>query len=169
MGQNAPSSRTASSRKEHDMHAGYLSTRSVDTARPDETVWIAAERMHQRGVGSLVVVNDQQVPIGIVTDRDLVERVMAKGMLASEVLVEQVMTQDPETTPPETPIDELVQKMQQGRFRRMPVVDERGRLVGLVSLDDILMRWSETFALVGRLLCQETPQGIAGQVEASTR
>jgi signal-transduction protein with cAMP-binding, CBS, and nucleotidyltransferase domain len=55
--------------------------RAVCAAQPDESVWQAAERMHQRVVGTLVVIDADKMPIGIITDRDLVERVLAKARL----------------------------------------------------------------------------------------
>ena len=61
------------------MSVGRICIREVDMASPGETVYMLAQRMHQRGVGSLVVVNDASEPIGIVTDRDLVARVLSEG------------------------------------------------------------------------------------------
>jgi Mg/Co/Ni transporter MgtE len=53
--------------------------------------------------------------------------------------------------------------MRSGRFRRLPVVDHENRLVGLLSLDDVLMLLAEEFTEIGRLLERETPQGIAAE------
>ncbi len=61
------------------MCVSNICVKSVDLAKAAEPVWLAAERMHQRAVGSLVVVNEKNQPVGIVTDRDLVERVLATG------------------------------------------------------------------------------------------
>ena len=67
--------------------------REVDTAVPHESVYLAAERMLQRAVGCLVVVDDANRPIGILTDRDLVQRVMAKGLSPTDTFVQDIMTQ----------------------------------------------------------------------------
>ena len=61
------------------MTVGRICVREVDFADPSETAWQAAERMRERAVGALVVLNDETEPSGSVTDRDLVERVIAGG------------------------------------------------------------------------------------------
>ena len=73
------------------MSVGKICIREVDLADRNEAVWQAAERMHQRAVGALVVVNDAKEPIGVVTDRDLVERVLAERRDPSVVTVSDVM------------------------------------------------------------------------------
>jgi signal-transduction protein with cAMP-binding, CBS, and nucleotidyltransferase domain len=116
--------------------------------------------MHQRAVGTLVVVNDTAQPIGILTDRDLVSRVLAKDRLATEMSVSEVMTPAPRTVSEQTPIESALSLMRSGRFRRIPVVGKDKQLVGLVSLDDILMLLAEEFGQIGRLLERETPRGV---------
>lgn len=142
------------------MSVGRICVREVDTADPEESVAVAAERMHQRAVGTLIVVNDANQVIGILTDRDLVARVLAKGMSATETTVKEAMTVGPKTVSEETPIEAALLIMRTGRFRRLPVVDRQHRLLGLVSLDDILMLLSEEFSQIGRLLRRETPRGV---------
>ena len=82
------------------MTIDHFCIRTVDTARADESVWTVAERMHQRSVGALVVVNDSHEPIGIITDRDLVERVLVKRHDADETPVGKIMTPNHGTSPP---------------------------------------------------------------------
>ena len=62
------------------MSVSRICVREVDLADPGEPVFQAAERMHQRAVGTLVILNQESQPVGILTDRDLVERVLAKGL-----------------------------------------------------------------------------------------
>ena len=142
------------------MSVGRICTREVDTATPTESVYVVAERMHQRAVGCLVVVSDTSEPIGIVTDRDLVCRVLAKGANPMQTAVRDVMTPGPKTICDEDPIESALTLMRRGNFRRLPVVDERRRLVGVVSLDDILMLLAEESAQVGELLGHETPRYV---------
>jgi CBS domain-containing protein len=146
------------------MKAGSICAHGVDTARTHESAWRAAERMHQRGVGSLVVVNESEEPIGILTDRDLVERVMAKGMDPYETVVGDVMTHEPKTVNEDAPIETVLGMMQRGSFRRLPVVNTDGKVCGMISLDDILMQWSNQFCLLGQLLHEETPRGVAEEI-----
>jgi CBS domain-containing protein len=142
------------------MSVGRLCVREVDTANPEESVAIAAERMHQRAVGTLVVVNDTQQVVGIITDRDLVSRVLAKGHDPRQMAVLEAMTLAPKTVSEETSIESALMIMRSGRFRRIPVVDCNNRLVGLITLDDVLMLLAEEFTQIGRLLSRETPRAV---------
>jgi CBS domain-containing protein len=142
------------------MLVGRMCVREVDTARADESVAAAAERMHQRAVGTLIVVNDSDRVVGILTDRDLVSRVLAKDRSPTETSVRDVMTLAPKTVTEWTTIESALLIMRTGRFRRVPVVDQDNKLVGLISLDDILILLAEEFSQVGRLLKRETPRAI---------
>ncbi|MGE3776603.1 MAG: CBS domain-containing protein [Pirellulaceae bacterium] len=143
------------------MSVGRLCVREVDVAHRDESVWHGAERMHQRSVGTLVVVDSDRRPVGIVTDRDLVERVIAKNLDYHLTTLDAVMTPDPATIHEAAPIEAAVKMMRGGRFRRIPVVNDEGELVGLLSLDDVLMLLAEEFHDIGVLLNRETPRGMA--------
>jgi CBS domain-containing protein len=143
------------------MSAGRICVREVDTASVDENAWTAAERMHQRAVGTLVVLNEARRPVGILTDRDLVERVLAAGRDPGTTLVGDVMTRNPQTIQEDDSIESSLSRMRSGRFRRLPVLDRAGTLVGLLSLDDVIMLLAEEFAHIGGLLERETPCGIA--------
>ena len=138
------------------MAVGNICTREVDTVDPDESVYLAAERMLECAVGTLVVVNADCQPIGLVTDRDLVERVLAKGRDSVFTAVGDIMTTDIQTVMEQTPIESALAVMRGGRFRRLPVVNDQGRVIGLISLDDILMLLSGEFHEIGRLLEKET-------------
>jgi len=146
------------------MSTGRICVRDVDLAEADESVWRASERMHQHGVGTLVILNDDREPIGIITDRDLVERVLAKGLNPSETLVGQAMTADPKTITDESSIEWALSLMRDGGFRRLPVVGSDGKLIGLLSLDDVLMLLAEEFTTIGQLLERETPRALASKV-----
>lgn len=142
------------------MSVGRICVREVDTADPKESVAVVAQRMHQRAVGTLIVVDEAWGVLGIVTDRDLVARVLAKGLSPLETVVRDVMTIAPKTVVENTTIESALLIMRTGRFRRVPVVDTRNRLVGLVTLDDVLMLLGEEFGQIGRLIKRETPQAI---------
>jgi len=117
--------------------------------------------MRQRAVGTLVILNADRQPIGIITDRDLMERVVAEARDATNTLVGDIMTRDPMTIAEDDPIQVALPRMRRGGFRRLPVVDREGSLVGLVSMDDILMLVSEEMAQIGQLVRLETPLGVA--------
>jgi signal-transduction protein with cAMP-binding, CBS, and nucleotidyltransferase domain len=119
--------------------------------------------MHQRSVGTLVVVNHLSQVVGIVTDRDLVVRVLAKGLNPNATFLHEVMTVAPKTIGENTPLETALLIMRTGRFRRIPVVDSHFKLIGILTLDDILMLLAEEFTQIGRLLKRETPRAIANQ------
>ena len=133
----------------------------VDVITADETAQTAAGRMHARKVGTLVVVNERQEPIGIVTDRDLAVRVVAEGKDPTTTIIAEVMTRDPETVREKTPVEDALRIMRNGSFRRVPVVDYDDRLVGLLSLDDILHLLAHDFAQIGDLVERESPESLA--------
>jgi len=143
------------------MSVGRICVRTVDIAKMNESVSIAARRMHPRNVGTLIVVDDDQHPLGVVTDRDLVVRVLAEARDSSETTIGEVMSRFPHAVAEETPIEEALGIMRDGPYRRVPVVGRDGRLVGILSLDDILDLLAEEFGEIGRLLRKESPQSLA--------
>jgi CBS domain-containing protein len=143
------------------MCIGRTCVRNVAVATAEESVWAAAERMHRRGSRELVVVNADREPIGILTDRDLLERVLTKRLNADTTLVRQVMTMDPQTIYQGAPLDAALSLMCGGGIRRLPVVDQDGKLCGLICLDDILLRWARDFRNVSELLKTEAPRAAA--------
>jgi CBS domain-containing protein len=85
-----------------------------------------------------VVVAEEDRPLGIVTDRDLVVRVIAAGRVAGKTLLREIMSAEPVYLARERGFDQLLATMRQQGVRRVPVVDEEGRLEGVISLDDLL-------------------------------
>lgn len=139
---------------------GSLMQRSVDTASPAETAQAAAHRMQSRNVGSLIVVDDDQRPLGIVTDRDLALRIVATRAPHDTALVD-VMSGELVTIPLDASVATALQRMRELAVRRLPVVDEDGLLQGILSLDDVLAFLSRTMAEVGWFLDQRGPALLA--------
>jgi signal-transduction protein with cAMP-binding, CBS, and nucleotidyltransferase domain len=110
------------------------------------------------GVGTLVVLDGDSQPIGILTDRDLVTRVLARGLDPRGTPVDAVMTPHPTTISELAPIESALASMRAGHFRRLPVVNESGRLVGIQSLDDALSLLAEELTIIGGLLEREATQ-----------
>ncbi len=131
---------------------------AVDVIGPSESVLIAAQRMHHRGVGSLIVVDNLNLPIGIVTDRDVMARVVAGGLDPGTTAVREVMTAPVQVARPNTSLQSLMALMENGRFRRVPLVNELGHLVGIVTLDDVLLVLCEQLAIAKRIVEKETPR-----------
>jgi CBS domain-containing protein len=108
------------------------------TATAGDTVETAARTMRDLGVGSLVVLREGR-PLGIVTDRDLVVRVLAEGRDSRSACVEDFVTYDPITVSVREGIETAVERMRCHGVRRLPLVDERGEAVGIVTADDLLV------------------------------
>lgn len=109
------------------------------TIRPEDPVQWAAELMAERHVGSVVVVNPEGRPLGILTDRDLVCRVMAKKLDPARTLVREVMSSSVSTIRSDETIDEALIQMRTLGTRRLPIVDAREATIGLLSLDDLVV------------------------------
>ena len=134
------------------MSIGRICCRDVHLAEATESVAMAAMRMRNQQVGTLVVLDDEKRPIGIITDRDLAVRVMAAGKDPHASSVGEVMTRSPQTVGEEAPIEDVLAQMSELGIRRMVVVDEEYRLAGIVSLDDVLALLGEEIGRIGRLL-----------------
>jgi CBS domain-containing protein len=119
---------------------GELCTRRVVIARRGDTVRTAAARMREEHVGDLVVIDRERRPVGIVTDRDLVLKVMADGRAPESVLVADVMSRDPVTIDGEADVSRGLAMLREHGVRRLPVVGSDGALIGILTYDD-LVEW----------------------------
>ena len=143
------------------MSAGRICVREVDLADVDESVQVAAERMHARNVGTLVVRGEGDEPMGIVTDRDLAIRVVGQGLDPTQTTVGEIMSGGLVSVSEDTPIEGVLTRMRSGPYRRLPVVDDSGKLVGLISIDDILDLLAEEMNDIGALIGRESPGSLA--------
>jgi CBS domain-containing protein len=100
------------------------------------TVREAAKLMHLRNVGSVLVMEKGRLE-GILTERDVVQRVVAAGREPDETRLEEVMTKNPDTVRPEATAMDALRLMHDGGYRHLPVVD-RGQVLGVVSRRDFL-------------------------------
>ncbi|WGF87326.1 CBS domain-containing protein [Marinivivus vitaminiproducens] len=103
---------------------------------PSERVSEAAAVMAERNIGAVLVMKDRRLH-GIVTERDLVRRVLAQGLAPQDVTLGEVMTAQPDTILPGEPASEALIRMRRGNYRHLPVVDEAGVLHGMVSIRDL--------------------------------
>lgn len=141
------------------MTVGEVCKRSVVVAAKNETIVEAANHMRASHVGDLVVVEDRQgrrVPIGVITDRDIVVGAVApnSGHIES-LLVGDLMTPDVVTARETEPIEAALKKMEEHGIRRLPVVDGNGALVGIVTLDDALQVLTEQQIGLVKIVAEE--------------
>lgn len=120
------------------MNVGRLCKRPVVTVTPQQELIVAAQLMREKHIGFLVVVEEYGRPIGVLTDRDIVISVVAKGANPSLLTVADVMTRDPTTADEGESVPNALRTMRRIGVRRLPVVGSKGLLTGVLSLDDVL-------------------------------
>jgi CBS domain-containing protein len=108
-----------------------MQRRKILKARPDTMVGQAAKLMADKNVGAVMVVEDERL-VGIFTERDVVYRVVARGLDAQTTRLADVMTPAPDTVDPAKPFGYAMLKMHERGFRHLPVVQD-GKVVGIVS------------------------------------
>ena len=122
------------------MTAGDLCTRTTVTATRELSLTEAARLMREHHVGSLVVVDDTllgKLPVGMLTDRDIVTAVVAKDVDVHKLQVGDVMSAEPVTVHEADSLLDTLERMRRHGVRRVPVVGERAALQGVLSVDDI--------------------------------
>jgi len=125
------------------MNVGEVCQRSVVTVRPLEELLSAARVMRNKHVGYLIAVEPgvaegSFTPVGVLTDRDMVVSVMAREADPHSLTVGDVMTRDLVVAREDDHLGAALAQMRRIGVRRLPVVGERGELVGVLSLDDVI-------------------------------
>jgi CBS domain-containing protein len=123
-------------RRELPLRVSDIMVKDVVTAKENDKIRDIAIRMYEKKIGSVVVVDDEGKPIGIVTERDLVY-VVARA-LTPDTPAWMVMTENPVVINENALVTEAMEKMRELNIRHLPVVDASGRLVGMVSFRDIV-------------------------------
>jgi CBS domain-containing protein len=136
------------------MRIEELMTRSPTTVTPTMTLTEAARKMKESGVGSVVVTDEGEV-IGVLTDRDIALALAFPQEFDAQSRVDVVMTPRPVTIEAGAEVPEGLERMRAHAIRRLVVVDSRGRLLGVVSLDDLLIHLGNTMAAVAELVREE--------------
>jgi CBS domain-containing protein len=126
------------------MNVGAICQRVPFTIRQSDDVISAAQLMRRKHIGYLVVVEPDAAAgfprvIGVLTDRDIVITTVAPEVDARRVRVGDIMTTNPVTVAETDSIEEALKVMRRAGVRRAPVVDDRRQIIGILSLDDMLM------------------------------
>ena len=106
-------------------------------AKESDTAMTAAKLMMKHDVGCIIVVDKAGKPSGIITERDIVERVASKNLVPSDVKVTDAMSKPIIGVPPSTRVNDAAKQMNQSKIRRLAVIDG-GKLVGILTMKDIL-------------------------------
>jgi CBS domain-containing protein len=134
------------------MSVGALCVRVVQVASPEEPVRAVAKRMAAADVGTVVVVGPERRPLGVLTDRDVALRCVAEGRDPETTSVAALMSAPALCVHESTPIESALARMAGSKARRLVVIDDAEKLVGILALDDVLELLAEEAASVGRLL-----------------
>lgn len=121
------------------MRMSSIMNKKVVALRPEDKVAKAAKFMRERGVGCILVLDEEKRPLGILTDRDIVVSVLARGLDPKATRLKQVMTPNVVVAKEDEILLRAARAMAEARIRRLPIVDGKGRVVGIVSVDDILV------------------------------
>lgn len=133
---------------------------SIITIDADDSVKNAAELMEKHNIGCLIVVTYGN-PVGIVTERDMLKKVLLQGRYSGKTKVGHVMSAPLITSNPQDDIREAVRLMNERRIKKLPVLED-GKLIGLVSLTDV-MRSLAYFEHVISSLCARCQKGQQSQ------
>lgn len=140
------------------LRCGEIMTKNVTTCGPDTVIRDVADMMEDDNVGSIPVLDNGRL-IGLVTDRDIVCRVIAEGLDSRTVQARAVMSEDIITCTPDDSVIDAIRKMGEHQVRRVPICDLNGRLRGIISLGDVALEAERDQDLANALeqISQPTP------------
>ncbi len=145
------------------MPIGEICVREVIICNRSTDVIEAAELMRRYHVGDLVIVDEsgeKRVPVGLITDRDIVTSVIALKIDPTTITVGDLISRDVVVAQEDQGVFETVDRMRAHGIRRMPVVDKEGGLVGIVSVDDLIELLAEELSKVSKLISREQAQEV---------
>jgi predicted transcriptional regulator len=128
----------------------HVMIKNVVTIEAGQNVLLAAQVMEEKGVSSLPVVSKGKL-IGIVTEKDMVIRVVARGLNGKKLLVEEIMSYPVAITSPETQLEEATKMMLSKGVRKLPVVED-GHVIGILSLTDVAKAYPEVYSTLKKLV-----------------
>ena len=140
------------------MSAGEYCNREVVVIAKSESVREAISLMRQHHVGTVVVVEqpvDKPVPVGILTDRDIVMEILAEDVDLDSVSVGDVMSYELVTVDENTKLLDAIRVMKEKGVRRLPVINSKGGLEGILSVDDVIDLLAEELSNISRLISKE--------------
>jgi CBS domain-containing protein len=145
------------------MNAHQLMTRDPATCRPDDALDLAARLMWECDSGVVPVVDEQHRVVGMLTDRDALMAAFTQGRALHELPVALAMSASVVTCRPDDDISRVEGLMRQHQLRRLAVVDEERRLIGIVSLNDLAVKGAPRIGLAETLaeICAPHPRAQA--------
>lgn len=142
-----------------------LCSRNPVTIQSKESLREAADLMKKKHVGTIIVTEGDR-PVGVVTDRDLVIKVIAEGKSIDSCLVKDVMTSKLVSAKKGIGVYEAIELMQKNGVRRLIVVDESDKLCGLISTDDLVQMLGQEITGIGKLYQSQVKNESHAQVQS---
>jgi len=143
------------------MPVGEVCIREVIICNRGTSIREAAQLMRQYHVGDLLIVDERdgrRIPVGIITDRDIVLSVVALKLDPAVINVGNVVSEKIVTIREDQGLFDTIQLMRAHGIRRMPVVDQQGALAGIVSVDDLIQLFAEEMNELAKLITKEQTQ-----------
>lgn len=145
------------------MPVGEFCNKEVVTVQQEDNVLTAAALMRRNHVGTVLVVEQRNgglFPVGIVTDRDIIMEVVAPELDPAVITVGDIMAPELTMIKEGAGLSEAIQHMRNMAVRRLPVIDAAGRLVGIITLDDLLLLLADELHALARLVTREQQKEI---------
>ena len=119
-----------------------IMTGGVITATADETIKTVCKLMYENDIGSIVIVkrtvDDANKPVGIITERDIVRQIGLSELFVVQAPIRQIMSTPLVTIGPNNPIRDAIDIMQLKKIRRLVVIDDREKMIGIITIKDAL-------------------------------
>lgn len=138
-------------------------TKSVITSEPDVTVRSAAEMMSKRDIGSLIITQGEKT-IGIMTERDVMKKVVSKGKDPEKTKISEIMTKKVITTTSETRLDNACKKMEKNHIKKLPVM-EKGKLIGILTTTDIVSYEPKLAGYIYKLVSKKEKEKVKKSIK----
>ncbi|WP_049979424.1 CBS domain-containing protein [Halolamina rubra] len=138
------------------MPVADIARTDVMTASRDQSAGNLATVMKTENVGSVIIETDDE-PVGIVTDRDLVLEVLEPRADPTTMTAEEIMTETPVTVDGDRGVFDAIRTLHESSVRRLPVVDDDGAVAGIVTLDDLVVMLSDELDSLGDIIEAESP------------
>lgn len=139
------------------MSLGNICRKEIVCVNPEASVKETLKLMEEKNVGCVIVLGNRK-PVGILTDRDILLRVMNRGLGAEKTPVHYVMSRDIVTLREDMGLFEALEKVKGKSVRRFPIVDADGNLKGIMTLDDIIFLLGKEMADVSSIIEREGPR-----------
>jgi CBS domain-containing protein len=119
-----------------------IMTGGVITATADETIKTVCKLMYENDIGSIVIVkrtvDDANKPVGIITEKDIVRQIGLSELFVVQAPIRQIMSTPLVTIGPNNPIRDAIEIMQLKKIRRLVVIDDREKMIGIITIEDAL-------------------------------